>query len=76
MNILKWGTFGMMSDVVASSAVKVQHLFCMSFVLGQIITQQQTYVTSTCTKFGILVPSKKQNSFVPLDVVECAILQE
>jgi hypothetical protein len=59
MNISKWGTFGMMSDVIASGVVKVtgnhSAFVCRSFVLGQIITQQQSHVASTCTEFGILV---------------------
>jgi len=80
MNILKWGTYGMMSDVVASGTVKVtgNHSAFVLYVIrfGQTIAQQQSHVSSTCTEFGILVPSKKQNNFVPLDAVECAILQE
>jgi len=67
MNILKLGICGMMSDVVASSAVKVtgNHSAFVLYVicLRQIITQQKSHVASTCTETGILVPSKKQNSF-------------
>lgn len=40
----------------------IQRLFCMSFILGQIIIQRHSHVASTCTEVWIFIPFKNQNS--------------